>query len=230
MRASIFLIAILFFFSFSGFSQANSIEPIRKYSGSVEYQKTQQNCTILEFNYPYKDLENATEDYVKKMGGRVKSAGKGWNVAKGVKLHKEDMNNYDLYYKVDGKGKGDRATSTMYVIVSEPGENLVATSTNSDARAAVAATAGATAFFSSMGSNVGEYDLAKRISAQEEEIKKAEKKYSSLVDDGKSLESKRSKIDKDIQDNLNAQSKQSQEVDRLKALLEQTKSEKKKDN
>jgi hypothetical protein len=44
------------------------IEPTRRYEGTVEYQKTQQHATILDFNYPEKDLENAMEEYVEKQG------------------------------------------------------------------------------------------------------------------------------------------------------------------
>ncbi len=50
------------------------IEPTRRYEGTVEYQKTQQHATILDFNYPEKDLENAMEEYVEKQGGKVKSS------------------------------------------------------------------------------------------------------------------------------------------------------------
>lgn len=42
-----------------------SIEPTRRYEGTVEYQKTKQHATILDFNYPEKDLENALEDIIK---------------------------------------------------------------------------------------------------------------------------------------------------------------------
>lgn len=207
-------------------AQINAIEPTRRYEGEVEYNKTMQKCQVLEFNYPAKDLEKATQDYVSKMGGKIKSAGKGWNVAKGVRLHRSNDRFYDLYYKIDGTGKGDRAQSKMSIIVSEPGENLVAAADQTVARGAVAASAGAAAFFSEMGSTVGEYDLNKKIAAQEDEIRKAQKKYDNLVLDAKNLETKRTKLEKDIADNKSAQAQQQQEVDRLKALLEQIKSKK----
>jgi hypothetical protein len=226
-----FLLAAMLMTGFAVRAQAPNIEPTRRYESTVEYQKTQQKCTVLEFNYPSKDLDRALEDYVRQMGGKVKSAGKGWSVAKGVRLHKGDSRYYDVYYKIDGSGKGDRASSTMTFILSEPGENLVATAGDQDSRSAVASSAGAAAFFGGMGATVGEYDQNKRISMQEDEIKKAQKKYDQLVNDGKSLESKRTKLDQDITDNSNAQAAQQAEVERLKGVLEQIKSGKKvKDN
>ena len=175
---------------------------------------------------PERDLAKATEEYVKKSGGKVKSMGKGWSVAKGIRLHRSHDGFYDLYYKIDGKGRGDHAKSTMYVIVSEPGENLVASADQPQGRGAVAETGAAAAFFGDMGSTVGEYDLNKKIAQQEDEIKKAQKKYDNLVSDGKSLENKRQKVEKDITDNQNAQAQQQQEIDRLKGLLDQIKSKK----
>jgi hypothetical protein len=226
-----FFMAAMLMTGLASQAQAPSIEPTRRYESTVEYQKTQQKCTVLEFNYPSKDLDKAMEDYVRQMGGKVKSAGKGWNVAKGVKLHKGDNRYYDAYYKIDGSGKGDRASSSMTFILSEPGESLVATAGDQDSRAAVASTAGAAAFFGGMGATVGEYDQNKKISLQEDEIKKAQKKYDQLVNDGKNLESKRVKLDQDITDNSNAQATQQAEIERLKGVLEQIKSGKKvKDN
>ncbi len=222
----IFTLALVLM-TFTVKAQLSSIDPVRRYEGQVEYNKTMQKCQVLEFNYPEKDLDKATEEYVGKAGGKVKNVGKGWKVAKGIRLHRRDDNYYDLYYKIDGKGKGDHAKSTMYIIVSEPGENLVATADQSVSRGAVVgAGVGAAAFVSDFGTNVGEYDLNKRIALQEEEIKKAQKKYDNLVMDGKNLETKRQKLEKDITDNQNAQAQQQQELDRLKGILDQIKSKK----
>ena len=85
-----------------------SIEPTRRYEGTVEYQKTKQHATILDFNYPEKDQENALEEYVEKQGGKVKT-NKGFFYAKSVKIHERENRYFDVYYKVTGSGKGDNA-------------------------------------------------------------------------------------------------------------------------
>lgn len=61
----IFLLLCFFTCIFIPCVQAqSSIEPTRRYEGTVEYQKTQQHANILDFNYPEKDLEKALEEYV----------------------------------------------------------------------------------------------------------------------------------------------------------------------
>jgi hypothetical protein len=206
-------------------AQDTRIEPIRRYEGTVEYQKTQQPCTILEFNYPSRDMDKAMEEYARKAGGRMGSS-KGWNIAKGVKLDNRGGDFYDVYYKVEGKGKNEKATCTVYMIFAEPGENIVARPTNSSG-VAITSVAASAAFLGGLGSHVGDFDMTKKLSEQEDLIKKAERKYNGLVDDGKNLEGKRTKLEKDIQDNANAQAEAQQELEKLKGLLEQLKGKKK---
>jgi len=224
MKRHAFL-AVAILVAFAARSQSSKIEPTRKYEGTVDYQKTKQPCTILEFNYPYRDLENAMEEYVRKAGGRVSSS-KGWNVAKNVKVENRGGDNYDVYYKVEGRGKNEKATSTVYLIFAQPGEDIVARPSNSSGEA-VAAVAASAAFVGAVGSSVGDYDMAKRIGDQEDLIKASERKYNGLVSDGKDLETKRAKLEKEIQDNANAQAAAQQDLEKQKTLLEQLKSGKK---
>ena len=71
MKTSFFFFAIALTI-FTGLKAQNAIEPTRKYEGTVEYQKTKQPATILEFNYPEKDVENALENYVYETGWKSK--------------------------------------------------------------------------------------------------------------------------------------------------------------
>ena len=202
-----------------------SIEPTRKYEGTVEYQKTKQPATILEFNYPEKDVENALEDYVQKQGGKVKS-NKGFYYVKSVKLHDRENRYFDVYYKVTGTGKGDNAKSTLYVILAEPGEDiLLRDGASSNSNAAAAASVGAVTFFSSLGSELGEYDLDKRIGEQELEVMKADKNLTSLDKKRQSLEKELDDLRKEIetqrgnleiQNTLLAQLKEQKEVKKKK--------------
>ncbi len=183
----------------TGLKAQNAIEPTRRYEGTVEYQKTRQPATILEFNYPEKDVENALENYVSKQGGKVKS-NKGFFYVKSLKLHNRENRQFDVYYKVTGTGKSNKAMSTAYIILAEPGEDiLLRDSSNSNGHAAAAASVGAVTFFESLGSEFGEYDLDKKISAQEADAKKAERDLSALDKKRKSLEKELDKLKKDIE-------------------------------
>jgi hypothetical protein len=198
MKTSFFFLAIALTIS-AGLMAQNSIEPKRKYEGSVEYQKTKQPATILEFNYPEKDVEKALEDYVQKQGGKVKS-NKGFYYAKSVRLHNRENRYFDVYYKVTGSGKGDNAKSTVYVILAEPGEDiLLRAGSTSNGHAAAAASVGAVSFFDAMGSELSEYDLNKKLIEQEEAVQKADKNLTSLDKKRQSLEKELDDLRKEIE-------------------------------
>jgi hypothetical protein len=198
MKKYFFFLAIALTIS-AGLMAQNSIEPKRKYEGSVEYQKTKQPATILEFNYPEKDVEKALEDYVQKQGGKVKS-NKGFNYAKSVRLHNRENRYFDVYYKVTGSGKGNNASSTVYIILAEPGEDiLLRAGSTSNGHAAASASVGAVSFFDGIGSELSEYDLNKRLIEQEEAVQKADKNLSSLDKKRQSLEKELDDLRKEIE-------------------------------
>lgn len=105
-------------------SAQTPIEPVKRYDGTLDHQKTKQPASILEFRYPERDLEAALERYIDKMGVKVKSS-RGLNYAKQVKFKADDSRYFDLYYKVEGSGRGAAATSILSVILAEPGEDIL---------------------------------------------------------------------------------------------------------
>jgi hypothetical protein len=219
MKRTLGIIALGFVLSTAVQAQA-PIEPVKRYEGTVDYQKTKQPATIMEFKYPPKDLEAALEKYIEKRGGKVKSA-KGFNYAKQIRLQEKDTRYYDVYYKVEGSGKGANANSILSVILAEPGEDiLLRDPNNANVARTTAATAGAVGFFGDMGSEVGAYDLDKKVKEQEAEVKKIEKKYSDL-------EKKRQKLEKDMSDNTNEMQRTQAELEKAKSVLMQILDQKK---
>lgn len=71
------------------------IEPIRKYDGTVDYQKTKQPARILEFRYGEKDLEDAMASIVRKIGGETRYY-KGVYLSRQLKLSPDENRYYDL--------------------------------------------------------------------------------------------------------------------------------------
>jgi len=219
MKRTLGILALGFVLSTAVQAQA-PIEPVKRYEGTVDYQKTKQPATIMEFKYPPKDLEAALEKYIEKRGGKVKSA-KGFNYAKQIRLQEKDTRYYDVYYKVEGSGKGANANSILSVILAEPGEDiLLRDPNNANVARTTAATAGAVGFFGDMGSEVGAYDLDKKVKEQEAEVKKIEKKYSDL-------EKKRQKLEKDMSDNTNEMQRTQAELEKAKGVLMQILDQKK---
>jgi len=205
--------------SFSLFVQAQApIEPVKRYDGTLDHQKTKQPASILEFRYPERDLEAALERYIEKLGVKVKFV-RGLNYAKQVKFNMDDSRYFDLYYKVEGSGRGAAATSILSVILAEPGEDiLLRDPKNQDVAKATVASASAQAFFNGLGAAVGVYDLEKRISEQEDVVKKAEKKQSDL-------EKRKQKLEKELAENAEDLKKNLSELEKAKAVLEQIRAE-----
>lgn len=203
------------------------IEPVRAYNGVVDYQKTTQVAKVFEFNYPAKELENAVQGYLESRGAKVRSS-KGLNVAKTVSLHDSDNRAYDVYYKVEGKGKGEKAVSTLYLILDDPDEDLLLRGqpepgvASTDALPVFAGTR-ALAFFGDLGTVVGDHEHARVVASSEDDLRKAERRYDSLVEDGKSLAKKKQKLEQDILDNIDSQNKQAAEIEKARQQLQRVK-------
>ncbi len=213
------LTLLLIFFSIMVWAQA-PIDPLKRYEGTLDHQKTKQPASILEFRYPERDLEAAMERYIDKLGVKVKSS-RGLNFAKQVKFKADDTRYFDLYYKVEGSGRGAGASSILSVILAEPGEDiLLRDPKNQDVAKATASSSAAKAFFDGLGAAVGAYDLEKRIAEQEDVLRKAERKHSDL-------EKRKQKLEKEIAENVEDLKKSTSELEKAKAVLEQIRAEKK---
>lgn len=193
------------------------IEPIRKYDGTVDYQKTKQPARIFEFRYAEKDLEDAMESIVRKLGGDPRFY-RGLNACRQLRLSPDENRYYDLYYKVEGVGKGASQTSILSVVLAEPGEDILLRNPSSTevARATIESKP-ARAFFDSLGAGVGAYDLDKRIAEQEEAVRKAEKRHAEL-------DRKRQRLEVDLAENRSDLDKAKSELERSRAVLSQTQS------
>ena len=62
------------------------------------------------------------------------------------------------------------------------------------------------------------YDLQQQVNAQEETLKKAEKKYKSLENDADDLQKRKKRIEQQIEDNQKAQKDQQAEVEKQRQL------------
>jgi hypothetical protein len=204
-----------------------TIDPVRSYDGIVEYQKIPLAAKVFEFRYPAKDLANAVGRYFQDRGGKLSKVG-GLTVVSGIRLHDSDNAAYDVYYQVKGKGSGKSALSTLSVILAEPGEDILARGQAAEGEAvagvafpAVYESRGAEGFFGDLGIYIGEYDHSQLTASHEKALRKAESRYESLVDKGRSLERKRQSIERQINNNIEQQREQAREVDRLALLLDQ---------
>jgi len=82
-------------------------------------------------------------------------------------------------------------------------------------------------FMKSMLPSIDSYNLQVQINLQEDEVKKAEKKYQRIVDDGDDLDKKMKKIQENIQENKTDLATQKLELENQRKLLDKLKARKK---
>jgi hypothetical protein len=189
--------------------------------GKVDYQKKEQAALIMELPYPPNVVEDAIKDYLNKRGTKANSS-KGYQLFKGTKLDSLNPEDNDIYFKVERKSRKERDASVVYMFVTKANENPTTrdVSQTSDL-------SGARSFLRSMLPSVEAYNLETEIGGQEGEVKKAEKKYERLVDDGSDLQKRLKKLQDDIEDNKKNQEKQKQEIEKQKGILDNMRAKRK---
>lgn len=200
------ILAATFFVSAVAFPQAST--------ATVEYQKINRQGLVMEIPFPEKTVRDAIENKMQSMGYKGKDS-KSFTIYKGVKMTEIGPDTYDLYFMADRKSKREKETTILTMLVSKGFDAFVADSNDSKIMEN-----SKTYLNNSMRDMVAAYDLELQIQAQDETVKKSEKKYNGLIDDGQSLEKKRRSIEKDIEDNKKAQESQKSEIEKQKQILE----------
>jgi len=183
-------------------------------AGKVDYQKSVQPASIIELPYNPDLIEGMLKDHFSKKGAK-QSSSKGFLVYKGVQLTAADPASSDLYFKVDRKSRRESDRAVVYLVVTRPGENPATRSSEDNYGTDQAAN-----FLNEMGSSVEAYSLEQDIKGQDDNIKKAERKYKNLVDDGSDLDKQKRRIDDKIQENIKNQNNQKNELEKQRQLLE----------
>jgi hypothetical protein len=182
-------------------------------TSTVEYQKINRQSVVNEIPFPEKTIRNAIDNKMEQMGYKGKDS-KGFAVYKGVRLPDLGNDSYDLYFMADRKSRKEKENSTLTLMISKGFDNFA--SDSSDSRLMQ----NAKGYMDSIINMIAAYDLEQQIIAQEDAVKKADKKYTNLIDDGQSLEKKRKNIEQDIADNKKNQTSQQAEIEKQKQILE----------
>jgi hypothetical protein len=193
--------------------QAEAQKSSRQYPGKVKYQKTEQDATIFDIPYPADQVEEGLKELAAQRGVKVKEKN-GFYEARNLAMDKLGGKKHDVYYKVDKAGKGN---SKVSMIIAEPGEDL-ANRTSSHAVLAGTAAGGAV-ILASIVPHLDEQDFNMLKLAQEEDIKKAEKKLAGLQDEQSKLQKKLSDINKEIDKNATDQRNATSELESKKSEL-----------
>jgi hypothetical protein len=208
---------ILLLFLTLSFSVAYSQEVMES---KVEFQKTTQPSVMVSVPYTSEVVEDAIKDYFNRMGVKADDS-HGFQVFKSARLSLTDTWNSDLYFKVERKSRKEKDESIIYFF--ETPENQQPNLRKPGDQYGVD---GARNFLRSMLPSLEAYNLQVQISIQEEEVRKAEKKYQHVIDEGDDLDKKLKKVQENIVENKNDLAKQKEEMETQRKLLEVLKNKK----
>ena len=179
---------------------------------TVEYQKINRQAVVNEIPFPEKTIRDAINNKMELLGYKGKDS-KGYTVYKSVRMPELGNDAYDLYFMADRKSRREKENSTLTLMLSKGFDSFVADSSDSNLMN------NAKKYLDSIKNVIAAYDLEQQIIAQEDAVKKADKKSANLIDDGVSLEKKRKNIEQDIADNRKNQASQLVEVEKQRQIL-----------
>ena len=180
-------------------------------SGTLEHQKGYKAAAVIELPYNPDVVEKAIkEDFLKK--GVKEEKSKGLQAFRGMRLQPTDGEVVDGYFKVERKSRRESNVSRVYMIVGRPNENIGLRS-ESDAFKVEEAKS----YLNQMVPSITAYNLEVEISAQDEIVKKAEKKLNNLRDDQMSMEKKIKDLEEKLAQNKRDQESQTAELQKQRA-------------
>lgn len=183
--------------------------------GEVEFSKIKRTVKTMEVNQDPDIVEEAIKSKMLKSGNKA-SESKGWLVFKNVSSRQVSDEICDLYVKVERKSRKEKETSTVYFFASKPNDNATPVPFSGDMLVAEG-------FYGEVSAASTAAKLEKDIKAQEETLKKSERKYDDLVKDQGSLEKKIKGLQEDLEQNKQKQQSQTQDVETQRKILEELK-------
>jgi hypothetical protein len=211
MKKLYFLAAMALFSTYS-FAQARLT--------TAEFQKVMQPAVEIDIPFPEKTVMKTIVDMLEKKGYKGKDT-KGFYTFKGVVLPELGNSSYDLYFKTDRKSRSQKDNSILTLMVSGGYERFIGDSTGS------ALIGNVKTFLNKQIEASAAYDLEMQITDQNETTKSAEKKLASLIEDGQSLQKKKEKLEKEIQDNTKKQADQKAEAEKQTQIFNTLKGKRK---
>lgn len=204
------LLALLF--SLPSFSQSKT--------GKVDYQKGDKMAATIDLPYNAEVVQEAIKDILSKKCTKSDRS-KGFDIYRQTKLHENDPELHDVHCKVESKGKKDNEAS-VYILIGRPGENMGVRTADDHYKHEEAKK-----LLDQMLPSIQAYKLEAEIRDQEDQVKKEEKKLSTLVDDQRDLEKRIKSLQEKLEENRLDQKKQSDEAARQRSMLENMKNRRK---
>lgn len=198
------------------------VAPAQSVNTTVKFNKAEKPALMLYLPYNEEVAEGTILAKLKEIGFEPESKGSlfwkqnkadGFYVYKGVVLKGDKNELVDLYFKIDGRGRKKDNQSVIYMMTSKGADNFINDASEPEVYKA------AQKFLNSFTSETATYKHTLDIQAQEETVKKAEKKYANLIEDEKDLSNKILKLQEELKRNKEEQTNQQATVEMEKKKL-----------
>ena len=198
---------------------------------TVKYNKADRPALMLYLPYNEQVAEGTIVSKLKETGFQPETKGSlfwkqdktdGFYVYKGVVLKDAAAQNQlvDLYFKIDRRGNKRDNQSVIYMLTSKGSENFITSASDTSIYAS------AQTFLNGFVGQTATYKHGLDVTAQEEAVKKAEKKLTDLMSDEKDLNKKLAKLQDDLARNKQAQVNQQATIDGERKRLDDLKAAK----
>ena len=184
----------------------------QSYTGTTKINGLQKLAVINEMPFAAEITEDAVKKKLGQMGFTAKEE-KGYLVYRNITLPDVGSGTYNFYFKTEKKGKKDKETSLVYMLVSDKYDAFL------DETREPEAITGARRFINSLNVQAEDVYIESEISKQDLVVKKAEKEWNNAVADGLSLDKKMRELEENIKKNKEQQEQKRQELEKQKQLL-----------
>jgi hypothetical protein len=212
MKKIYILSVSILFLSFQSLAQS--------YVGEAKINRMPKMAIINELPYSPDVAENGIKKKMSQMGYTGKE-NDGYLVYKNVSMPDIGPGKYNLYFKADRKSKKDNSQSLVYMLISDSYDAFINETRDGDA------VRNGKTFLNTLNVQAESASIDKEISTEEENLKKAEKRYNNAIDDGNDLEKKRRKLEEEIAENKKAQEQRKLDIEKQKLVLEAARNKRK---
>jgi hypothetical protein len=192
----------------------------QSYVGEAKINRMPKMAIINELPYSPDVATNGIKKKMSQMGFTGKE-NDGYLVYKNVDMPELGSGKYNLYFKTERLGKKESGQSKVYMLISDSYDAFINETRDGDA------VRNGKSFLNTLNVQAESASIDKDILNEEENLKKAEKRYNNAVDDGNDLEKKRRKLEEDIAENKKAQESRKAEIEKQKQVVDAARNKRK---
>ncbi|PWU03874.1 MAG: hypothetical protein C5B52_02625 [Bacteroidetes bacterium] len=188
------------------------------HEATIRFDGKDRPGVILNIPYPPDVVENAINEKFGKEGYKGNNS-HGWTVYRNVKLKSLGDDALDVYVKIERKSRQEKDVSEVSIIVARGYSNFVESGSD------VLKSSGV--FVANVEPLAASMNLEMEIRAQDEILKKSQKKLNDLVSDSLDLDRKKKHLEDGLVENSKKQGEQRDDIIKQQAILDQLKARRK---